>query len=235
MIDEKTESVHNLRAEFDVLVKKFITDDKYPFLKHLAYFGDDKNNGEISASSISCKWSKLTRMSGVLTYGLGLIAIKGANVCANPQIKYCDSFCPAQMMHNLKHPSDSQIVNADGSINRDTLLKFVENYFLTDGKGVYVKHDGQYIILQSVTPNFLDNFSKRDVGLKKKFHILLPDSDTAAEGEWTELFNSLCDGQYTSGPHKKVHYLTLQSLIMFYYANDKFVEKIFRSRETKSK
>lgn len=103
------------------------SEELYPFLKHIKYF-EGKDN-LITVTSIGDQWSNLSGEI-VTPYVKGFITIKAAEI--KGKCPYENGYSKEYIMNSLKHPFDTNIVNRDGSINHDELIKFIDDAFEYD-------------------------------------------------------------------------------------------------------
>ena len=191
----------------DETIKSFITDNPTPFLSHLDYF---KKDGEITACSIGDRWSELSGESGVKTYIKGKITIIGAN---NNDDNYINGTCPYKhsyqsedMMHVLKHPCDTGIVNNDGSINIETLKKVIMLNF------EYDKDINSFSMRESKMNEFLQVCKERDEGVVSNLPFYMPPFKTVAKFEWYDFYYNFCDRILNDE-----NAVTLNTFLQFYF------------------
>ena len=192
------------KALLNTITKYSTISDPYPFHNHVKYFAD--SDGQITTYSIGTNWQNLSKENIVLTTTKAFVTISAANYkssCIFPQL----SFEPTTITSLLKHPSDSGIVNSDGSINKDILTHLMLTHFKYDGTR------NIYYLTKSTLTNLLTNWSQRDTNEDKSFGPFLPDSDTVAKFEWDDFFLNYVDYWVTASEPA----ITSQTFLQFYY------------------
>jgi hypothetical protein len=195
--------------------------DPFPFIKHLEYF---QNNGMIDKYSIAQKWSDITGRSFFDTVIRGSITVQGANYGLN-SCPYMSQMNAANMMQGLKHPCDTGIVNADGSINRKKLMEFVKDAF------DWSPEHNTFILSQSLMNRFILRNINRDsdkwgINYNLSRMILLPSYPQIAQAEWDEFFNI-----YTDIKMNAESYVTLKRFLMFYYKPEELYAEILTHKQ----
>lgn len=201
-----------------LLLQYNIPGNDYPFLKHLDYFKN--SNEEITVDSIACKWAKLTGEFYYLAKLKAWITVSGANHMdqnyKNGVCPWQDSFGSKQMMKNLKHPCDSEIVKSDGSIDVEVLRAFVLKYFVIGGD--------TYVLTQSAMNQYVEVCIERDADKELNIAWNLPGAPTIAKNEWIGFFHVFKDGTFSNGDP----YVTLETFIQFYFGSDALVDRVLR-------
>ncbi len=200
----------NIESVLNEHLEKY-KDVKFPFLEHLDYFKG--NDGGITSHSIAEQQSKLSGESMIKTTIIGKITISGAN---NNNPDYANGVCPwkknfesDEMLKNLKHPSDTGIVNKDGSINIEVLTNFVKLNFEYDNE------HGTFVMRKSTMFEYLKVCKERDSNLEKKVIWYLPSFEVVAQGEWSSFYDVYYDTNFNG--EKAV---TLNTFLQFYFESN---------------
>jgi len=210
-----------MQPSIDTLLNEYLElhafPDEKPFLRHLDYFKGE--NGLISACSISEQQSKLSGESTIKTAIIGKITVSGAN---NNNPDYVNGTCPWKkkfqsddMLHNLKHPCDTNIVNRDGSINIDILKDFVKLNFEFD------KNIDRFVMKKSTMIDYLSVCKNRDADLEQKITWYLPSFEMLAHGEWSSFFDVYADRKIDGEIA-----VTLNTFLQFYFEPDVLNQKV---------
>jgi len=191
----------------------------YPFLEHVAEFmGSD---GKIDEASIAERWTALTNQNAWLSSIKAKITINGANQVLKHRLKGDAKSCPfmarflsaAHIMPNLKHPCDTGVVNADGSIDANKLKKLMVECFIWDNEKKV------WFMPKSSMLKFIAYRGKEDRDVKPLVEgLLMPSWSTVAQNEWIDAFNVYCDGwTAVKGCNKLEPTISAKRLLQFYF------------------
>jgi len=210
--------IPSIRNAYDhcikIIVEQYGKIDDKPFLKHLEIFA---NNDSVSKESIKHGLNALAGHSMQNNIKAGIV-MDGANVslemkCPHKKYKYQDNIPINNAMSALTHSRDSGVIQSDGSINEDKLLRLLEN----------CKYNHQYqtyILWEKDLLNFMKIRAHEDKDLPSSFPfqwsptlLNLVSFETIAAGEWADMYDV-----YTNVKTKKGQRgLTLRILLLFYY------------------
>ena len=220
--------LNTVNTDLDNILNTFINNNKdiRPFLKHLEYFGDNKT-GTINRSSIATKWSNLSKENYYKNLIKGQITIKSANENGNI-CPYRHDFKSSDLMLCLKHNSDTDIVNGDGSINIPILKKFVHELF------EYNDYHKDYILRRPVLENYLIKCCKRDENKKKHLNgniicmipISLPSFKTLAQAEWNDFYLNYTDCWISNSNNNKEQCVSIETFLQFYFKPDVLYKRV---------
>jgi hypothetical protein len=188
-----------------------INSNKFPFHDHAHYFSND--NKTITSCSIGNKWKQLSKENILLTKIKGYITIRAANHVnqrEKPGCPYTSQFDAIKITQLLKHPSDSGIVNANGSINKEALTNMMLTSFEYDN--VY----DIYYLRKSTITKLLTSWSNRDINKDKYLGFLMPNSDTVAKFEWDDFFLNYVD-YWVLNESNSQPAVTATTFLQFYY------------------
>ncbi len=206
-------------TELDNLVQQYIdTSSDKPFLKHLDYFKDDEGN--ITTTSIGKAWHALDpNKSTIKTRIKGLAIILGANYMPK---KEGISSCPfmrkfsssEQMMINLKHPCDTQIVNTDGSININKLKELICRCAEYD-----YRRKKWHIRKQNLDKYIQECINRDKETSKTKWY--LPSFEKIVHGEWNDFYEIYSDFSIFNTETASYDLsVTVETLLDFYFKSD---------------
>jgi hypothetical protein len=232
--DEKKD-MRELDDMVDAEVKRCVAANiKFPFLAHVQEFahqtGPPEQVNTIDESSIAERWTALTGQGSIVSKIKAKITISGANFVRaylyNKPIvkddqktkKQKDGGCPylarfgsaAELMPNLKHPCDSGVVMANGSIHADRLKYMMRKCFQWDGT--------RWKMTLSAVTQFIKDRGQEDKHVEPKITGWLPSWETVAANEWIDAFGVYCDG-WELDPVTNKHQPTMsaQRLLQFYF------------------
>lgn len=195
-------------ATIKELILKFSkTASSNSFLQHVDYF---KEQGKITTTSIANKWSALSGESEWVTTPRGVAVITGANY--SDERKGCPfkfEYNAKELMLCLKHPKDTGIVNADGSINLDIMENMMTEYFKFDAD------KKRYVMTKESMFDFLKKCDERDKDYKYgAFYVTW---ESVAKNEWDSFFDNFTDfvDEQTNEPT-----IYAETFLLFYFNSD---------------
>ncbi len=220
--------------------------DGVPFVDHVAMFVGPGAEGKVSEDSIRSAWTML-QPSAFVSWALpgikaritrqGLEDSHQKNIArgcpmANPAVleqltahPRAKEWRPDVAMFLLKHPVDTGVVRANGSIDADELLRVLDSYAFMQTQPDDLRQQQWVIALHSFLHDIIPQAAKRDVdvtnGNQPKFSVLLGSYETLSRNEWSDAFAVFGDAWVlVPMPHDNCHYvpaMTVDTLLQFYY------------------
>lgn len=212
----------NVRDYFVSLVDEFEKRAKNsrPFLDHVRFFDD--GHGQVTFESIVEKWDELqTSTAGVVNWAKAQATMQGANAglqAKTPGVSWCSSFSVEEMMELLKHPADTGIVQADGSLKRDVLLAVLEACARYSGEA-----KDWVVPLDGLTKSVLPKCAARDAKAPApRFSWIIPSWSFLAKNEHKDQHDVYADVVYPDraqppAKRSKSNAMHIRTYLGFYY------------------
>ena len=210
--------IPSIRTAYDycmkMIINKYGNIEQTPFLEHLEIFA---NKDLVSKESITQGLNALSGHSLQNNIKAGIV-MDGANAslemkCPHKKYKYQENITIHNSMSALTHSRDSGVIQSDGSINEDKLLRLLKNCKYNHMFDTYVLWEKDLLAFMKIRAHEDKNLPS-SFPFQWSFTFLnLVSFETVANGEWADMYNVYTDIKTKKGKRG----ITLRTLLLFYY------------------